>query len=140
MAQSFSLYGELSVRQNLALHAALYGLDEATARQRGAALAERFDLVPYLDAVADALPMGVRQRLSLAVAIIHEPEILILDEPTSGVDPVAREMFWQDMLRLSRALGVTIFISTPYIAEAARCDRVTFTHARRGCTPAAPAP
>src|SRR3546814_7927288 len=102
MAQSFSLYGELSVRQNLALHAALYGLDEATARQRGAALAERFDLVPYLDAVADALPMGVRQRLSLAVAIIHEPEILILDEPTSGVDPVAREMFWQDLLRLSR--------------------------------------
>src|SRR3546814_1607619 len=112
MAQSFSLYGELSVRQNLALHAALYGLDEATARQRGAALAERFDLVPYLDAVADALPMGVRQRLSLAVAIIHEPEILILDEPTSGVDPVAREMFWQDLLRLSRERGVTIFIST----------------------------
>lgn len=131
MAQSFSLYGELTVRQNLVLHAGLYGLNGRAAAKRILALAQHFDLQPELETVADALPMGLRQRLSLAVAIVHDPEILILDEPTSGVDPVARAIFWQELVRLSRERGVTIFISTHYMAEAARCDRVAFMHAGR---------
>ena len=139
MAQSFSLYGELTVRQNLVLHAALYGLSEADAVTRSKAMVQHFDLKSYLDAVADTLPMGVRQRLSLAVAIIHEPEILILDEPTSGVDPVAREAFWRELVRLARAQGVTIFISTHYMAEATRCDRVAFMHAGRVIATGTPA-
>lgn len=139
MAQSFSLYGELTVRQNLMLHAALYGLDNARALERSKAMVSHFDLKDHLDAVADTLPMGVRQRLSLAVAIIHDPEILILDEPTSGVDPVARESFWRELLRLARERGVTIFISTHYMTEATRCDRVAFMHAGRVIATGAPA-
>ncbi|WP_377811701.1 ribosome-associated ATPase/putative transporter RbbA (plasmid) [Azospirillum sp. A29] len=129
MAQAFSLYGELTVRQNLDLHARLFDLTDADARL--AALVERFGLSPYIDAVADRLPLGVRQRLSLAVAILHEPELLILDEPTSGVDPVARDQFWRDLIALSRDQGVTIFVSTHFMNEAARCDRVAFMNAGR---------
>ncbi|PWC39632.1 ribosome-associated ATPase/putative transporter RbbA [Azospirillum sp. TSO35-2] len=129
MAQAFSLYGELTVRQNLALHARLFDLK--TPGPRLAWLVERFGLDTYIDAVADRLPLGVRQRLSLAVAILHEPELLILDEPTSGVDPVARDQFWRDLIALSRDQGVTIFISTHFMNEAARCDRVAFMSAGR---------
>ncbi|CAO3361190.1 ribosome-associated ATPase/putative transporter RbbA [Azospirillum melinis] len=129
MAQAFSLYGELTVRQNLDLHARLFDLTDADTRL--AALVERFGLSSYIDAVADRLPLGVRQRLSLAVAILHEPELLILDEPTSGVDPVARDQFWRDLIALSRDQGVTIFVSTHFMNEAARCDRVAFMNAGR---------
>ncbi|KAA0596675.1 ribosome-dependent ATPase [Azospirillum lipoferum] len=129
MAQAFSLYGELTVRQNLDLHARLFDLADADTRL--AALVERFGLSPYVDAVADRLPLGVRQRLSLAVAILHGPELLILDEPTSGVDPVARDQFWRDLIALSRDQGVTIFVSTHFMNEAARCDRVAFMNAGR---------
>ncbi|NUB04047.1 ribosome-associated ATPase/putative transporter RbbA [Azospirillum melinis] len=129
MAQAFSLYGELTVRQNLDLHARLFDLTDADTRL--AALAGRFGLSPYIDAVADRLPLGVRQRLSLAVAVLHEPELLILDEPTSGVDPVARDQFWRDLIALSRDQGVTIFVSTHFMNEAARCDRVAFMNAGR---------
>jgi len=129
MAQAFSLYGELTVRQNLDLHARLFDLTDAG--HRLAELVERFGLSPYIDAVADRLPLGVRQRLSLAVAILHGPELLILDEPTSGVDPVARDQFWRDLIALSREQGVTIFVSTHFMNEAARCDRVAFMNAGR---------
>ncbi|SMH46138.1 ribosome-associated ATPase/putative transporter RbbA [Azospirillum agricola] len=129
MAQSFSLYGELTVNQNLALHARLFGLDADKARLDR--LTERFGLAAYGDAVADRLPLGVRQRLSLAVAVLHGPELLILDEPTSGVDPVARDQFWRDLVALSRDQGVTIFVSTHFMNEAARCDRVAFMNAGR---------
>ncbi|HYH22339.1 MAG TPA: ribosome-associated ATPase/putative transporter RbbA [Azospirillum sp.] len=131
MAQAFSLYGELTVRQNLDLHARLFDLTGARAVERLAHLTDRFGLAPYLDAVADGLPLGVRQRLSLAVAILHGPELLILDEPTSGVDPVARDVFWTDLVALSRGQGVTIFVSTHFMNEAARCDRVAFMNAGR---------
>ncbi len=129
MAQAFSLYGELTVRQNLVLHARLFDLPSTGGRID--ALSRRFGLVPYLDSVADGLPLGVRQRLSLAVAVLHEPEMLILDEPTSGVDPVARDLFWADLVALSRQQNVTIFVSTHFMNEAARCDRVAFMHAGR---------
>ena len=131
MSQAFSLYGELSVRENLLLHARLFHLGRTLTEQRLAELVPHFGLEAYLDQRADALPLGLRQRLSLAVAVIHEPEILILDEPTSGVDPQARDDFWRLLLDLSRRDGVTIFISTHFMDEALRCDRMSLMHAGR---------
>jgi ribosome-dependent ATPase len=124
MSQSFSLYAELTIAQNLTLHARLFHLPPAEARARIADLCERFELKDYLDQLAADLPLGIRQRLSLAVAIVHGPDILILDEPTSGVDPLARDRFWELLVDLSRRQGVTIFVSTHFMNEAARCDRV----------------
>mgnify|MGYP001351526035 CR=1 FL=1 len=129
MSQAFSLYAELTVRQNLDLHARLFGLPQATRPARIDEMAERFDLADIMDTLPDALPLGIRQRLSLAVAMIHAPDILILDEPTSGVDPVARDGFWQILADLSRTGGVTIFVSTHFMNEAALCDRISFMHA-----------
>ncbi len=129
MSQSFSLYTELTVRQNLALHARLFGLPAARIGPRVQEMAARFELLHIMDTLPDALPLGERQRLSLAVAMIHGPEMLILDEPTSGVDPVARDNFWRIMIELSRRDNVTIFISTHFMNEAERCDRVSLMHA-----------
>jgi ribosome-dependent ATPase len=129
MSQSFSLYGELTVRQNLDLHARLFGLAPGTVPARIDVAAQRFDLGGVLDKLPEALPLGIRQRLSLAVAMIHAPEMLILDEPTSGVDPVARDVFWQILLDLARNDNVTIFISTHFMNEAERCDRISLMHA-----------
>lgn len=129
MSQAFSLYGELTVRQNLVLHAQLFHVPAAAIEPRVAQMAARFDLGAVMDMLPERLPLGIRQRLSLAVAVIHQPEILILDEPTSGVDPVARDGFWQLMLDLSRNDGVTIFISTHFMNEAQRCDRISLMHA-----------
>jgi ribosome-dependent ATPase len=131
MSQSFSLYAELSVRRNLDLHARLFDLDDRRRQERIQLLAGRFDLERHLEQRAEQLPLGVRQRLSLAVAMIHEPELLILDEPTSGVDPIARDAFWALLLDLSRRQGVTIFISTHFMNEAERCDRISLMHAGR---------
>lgn len=138
MSQSFSLYGELSVRQNLELHARLFHVPPADIAARVRQMAERFDLCAMLDALPAALPLGLRQRLSLAVALIHRPDILILDEPTSGVDPIARDTFWAAMFELSRRDGVTIFVSTHYMNEAERCDRVALMHAGRVLASGAP--
>lgn len=129
MSQSFSLYSELTVRQNLVLHARLFGVAEDRIPQRIQSLAQRFGLMQTMDALPAALPLGMRQRLSLAVAVVHQPELLILDEPTSGVDPVARDQFWQLMIDLARNDGVTIFISTHFMNEGARCDRISLMHA-----------
>ncbi|KVE25730.1 multidrug ABC transporter ATP-binding protein [Burkholderia singularis] len=131
MSQGFSLYSELTVRQNLVLHARLFGLPEAAIAARTDEMIARFDLGGVPDALPERLPLGVRQRLSLAVAMVHAPELLILDEPTSGVDPIARDNFWQLMIDLSRRDGVTIFISTHFMNEAQRCDRISLMHAGR---------
>ncbi len=131
MTQSFSLYSELTVRQNLDLHARLFDMAPVEIAPRIAELAQRFDLEDVLDTPPLRLPLGIRQRLSLAVALIHRPEVLILDEPTSGVDPVARDIFWQALVDLSRKDGVTIFISTHYMSEAMRCDRISLMHEGR---------
>ncbi|MDR3436728.1 ribosome-associated ATPase/putative transporter RbbA [Telmatospirillum sp.] len=131
MTQGFSLYSELTVVQNLKLHAQLFGVPAADVPGRIAEMVERFELTAVEDALPDNLPLGVRQRLSLAVAMVHKPELLILDEPTSGVDPIARDMFWQMMVDLSRNDGVTIFISTHFMNEAERCDRISLMHAGR---------
>ena len=129
MSQSFSLYEELSVSQNLFLHARLFNLAQDYQHQRVETLLKEFELERYQKQSAKDLPLGIRQRLSLAVAIIHEPEILILDEPTSGVDPVARDGFWELLIGLSREQGVTIFVSTHFMNEAQRCDRISLMHA-----------
>ena len=131
MSQSFSLYAELTVRENLDLHARLFRLPEATIAARVEEVARRFELLDVLDALPPTLPLGRRQRLSLAVAMIHRPSLLILDEPTSGVDPIARDEFWRIMIDLARHDQVTIFISTHLMNEAERCDRISLMHAGR---------
>ncbi len=139
MSQSFSLYGEQTVRQNLVLHARLFHVPEADIPARVDEMVGRFGLGEVLDALPEQLPLGMRQRLSLAVAMVHKPELLILDEPTSGVDPVARDAFWRLMIELSRRDRVTIFISTHFMNEAARCDRMSMMHAGRVLDSDAPA-
>lgn len=129
MSQSFSLYNELTVRQNLELHARLFNLREGLVSERTGEMIRRFGLDKVEDDLAEKLPLGMKQRLSLAVALIHDPEVLILDEPTSGVDPVARDGFWEHLVRLSREEGVTIFISTHFMNEGERCDRISLMHA-----------
>ncbi len=129
MSQSFSLYTELTVRQNLDLHARLFQIPAQDIPTRIEEMAKRFDLLDVMEALPHALPLGVTQRLSLAVAMIHAPEVLILDEPTSGVDPIARDALWQSFVDLSRKDGVTIFISTHFMNEAERCDRISLMHA-----------
>ncbi|WP_050629312.1 ribosome-associated ATPase/putative transporter RbbA [Bradyrhizobium viridifuturi] len=139
MSQAFSLYSELTVRQNLELHARLFRMPRDAIASRVEAMAHRFDLVDVMDSLPDPLPLGIRQRLSLAVAMIHSPDILILDEPTSGVDPVARDGFWQILSDLSRKDNVTIFISTHFMNEAQRCDRISLMHAGKVLASDAPA-
>lgn len=129
MSQAFSLYGELTVRQNLVLHAQLFHVPDADIPARVEAMSERFGLQGAADSLPESLPLGMRQRLSLAVAMVHEPELLILDEPTSGVDPIARDTFWRLLVELSRRDQVTIFISTHFMNEAERCDRMSMMHA-----------
>jgi ribosome-dependent ATPase len=129
MTQSFSLYTELTVRQNLELNARLFHLPADEVTRRVGEMLDRFGLREVADVRPDSLPLGVRQRLSLAVALVHGPEVLILDEPTSGVDPVARDVFWEALIELSRRDGVTIFISTHFMNEAQRCDRISLMHA-----------
>tara|TARA_B100000700_G_scaffold72219_1_gene80475 strand:- start:6480 stop:9212 length:2733 start_codon:yes stop_codon:yes gene_type:complete len=129
MSQSFSLYTELTVRQNLVLHAKLFKVPATKVEGRVDEMLNRFALSQHQHNLPHALPLGIRQRLSLAVAMVHKPEVLILDEPTSGVDPIARDNFWQLLITLARQDGVTIFISTHFMNEAARCDRISLMHA-----------
>ena len=129
MSQAFSLYSELTVRQNFDLQARLFKLPEENIPARIDEMASRFGLADVMETLPDGLPLGIRQRLSLAVAMIHAPDVLILDEPTSGVDPIARDAFWQILADLSRKDNVTIFISTHFMNEAERCDRISLMHA-----------
>ena len=138
MSQAFSLYGELTVWQNLDLHARLYHLPPNEIDARINELLERYDLRTVADAKPESLPLGVKQRLQLAVAVLHRPPILILDEPTSGVDPVARDAFWRTLIDLSRNDGVTIFLSTHFMNEAERCDRISLMHRGRVLAVGAP--
>jgi len=138
MSQSFSLYNELTVKQNLELHAHLFHLESNYIPKRVSEMLDRFGLKGNEHELPDKLPLGIRQRLSLAVAVIHKPEILILDEPTSGVDPVARDNFWELLIELSRDKGVTIFISTHFMNEGERCDRISLMHEGKVLAEAAP--
>lgn len=131
MSQAFSLYEELTVSQNLMLHAKLYQIPRSQWQQYVQAVIQQFDLVHLADEYPSALALGIRQRLQLAAACLHKPEVLILDEPTSGVDPAARDMFWTYLIKLSREDKITIFVTTHFMNEAARCDRISFMHRGR---------
>jgi ribosome-dependent ATPase len=138
MSQAFSLYTELTVRQNLELHAQLYHLPTDKIEGRIKELLQRYDLAGVVNARPESLPLGIKQRLQLAVAVLHDPAILILDEPTSGVDPIARDAFWCTLIDLSRDDGVTIFLSTHFMNEAERCDRISLMHAGKVLAVGAP--
>lgn len=139
MSQAFSLYSELTVLQNLEMHAKIFNVPAEKRAARVQEMLENFDLIEVRDALPDNLPLGIKQRLSLAVAMVHQPDLLILDEPTSGVDPVARDTFWQYLVALSRDDKVTIFISTHFMNEAMRCDRMSMMHAGKVLDSDAPA-
>jgi len=127
MAQKFSLYGELSVSQNLDFFAGAYNLDRARARRAKDAMVEIFDLGEKLSMNSAALPLGFKQRLALACAVMHEPPVLFLDEPTSGVDPVTRRMFWTHINGLVEK-GVTVLVTTHFMDEAEYCDDVSLIY------------
>jgi ABC-2 type transport system ATP-binding protein len=127
MAQKFSLYGDLSVRQNLDFFAGAYDLAGSSARRAIEAMIDIFDLGDKLAANAGTLPLGFKQRLALACAVLHEPPVLFLDEPTSGVDPVARREFWTHINGLVQK-GVTVLVTTHFMDEAEYCDRVTLIY------------
>ena len=127
MAQKFSLYGDLSVRQNLDFFAGAYDLDREAAKRAIEAMIHIFELKGKLDVNAGTLPLGFKQRLALACAVMHEPPVLFLDEPTSGVDPVTRREFWTHINGLVEK-GVTVLVTTHFMDEAEYCDRVTLIY------------
>ena len=131
MSQRFSLYPDLTVAENLSLYARIYGLSGRRKHDREAAVVAASDLAEWTTVLARDLPLGIRQRLALAAALLHEPRILFLDEPTSGVDPVARRQFWQVISGLSHDEGAAILLSTHYMSEAEHCDRLALIHQGR---------
>src|SRR5205085_4893330 len=125
LSQRFSLYGDLSVDENIAFFAEIHGMrDYAPRRDR---LLEMTELAPFRARLADRLSGGMKQKLALACTLVHEPALIVLDEPTTGVDPVSRREFWK-LLSEFLSLGITIFMSTPYLDEAERCTRVAMLH------------
>lgn len=127
MSQKFSLYSDLNGRQNLDFYSAAYGLDRRSAGDRIAELAERLSLGEFIGRRSGSLPVGWRQRLALAAALLHHPRIIFLDEPTGGVDPVFRRRFWDILYSLAEE-GVTVFVTTHYMDEAEYCDRISIMH------------
>jgi ABC-2 type transport system ATP-binding protein len=127
MAQKFSLYGDLSVRQNLSFFAGTYGLKFRAKREAVESMIDMFDLGPFAGTNSALLPLGFKQRLSLACALMHAPDVLFLDEPTSGVDPLTRREFWGH-INAPVETGVTILVTTHFMDEAEYCDRVTLIY------------
>ena len=124
MAQKFSLYPDLTVRQNLAFYAGVYGLSGKRHRQAVDEMIDLFELAPYAGTSSGLLPLGFKQRLSLAAALMHQPDVLFLDEPTSGVDPLTRREFWGHINALVEK-GVTVLVTTHFMDEAEYCDRIS---------------
>ena len=123
MSQRFSLYEDLTVFENMRLYGGIYGMGKTDIAKRSAELLEKVSLSAHRDSLVGALPLGWKQKLAFLVATMHSPEIVFLDEPTGGVDPITRRQFW-DMIREAAADGTTIFVTTHYMDEAAWCDRV----------------
>lgn len=130
MAQKFSLYGDLSVRQNLNFFSGVYGLSGGRQKQKVASMIDIFGLQPHLQASAKDLPLGFKQRLALACSVMHEPAVLFLDEPTSGVDPLTRREFWTHINGLVER-GVTVLVTTHFMDEAEYCDRIGLIYRSR---------
>lgn len=139
MSQAFSLYQDLTVLENLRLYAGIYGISGARAKRRVDEILDMADLHVFLNQLSGRLPMGVRQRLALGCALIHEPQVLFLDEPTSGVDPLGRRSFWEVIYRLAREKGVGILVTTHYMSEAEHCDHIALMYAGRAVEDASPA-
>ncbi len=124
MSQKFSLYEDLTVRENIRFYGGIYGLRRADIRTKTAALLNDLQLEPYADQLVIGLPLGWRQKLAFSVALLHEPRIVFLDEPTSGVDPLTRRQFW-DLIYQAAHQGVTLMVTTHYMDEAEYCHRVS---------------
>lgn len=130
MAQKFSLYGNLSVRQNLDFFSGVYGLQGKQRRKKVEEMLDIFDLLPYVDTNAGILPLGFKQRLALACSVMHEPDVLFLDEPTSGVDPITRREFWLHINQMVHK-GMTVMVTTHFMEEAENCDRIALIYRSR---------
>ncbi len=124
MSQRFSLYDDLTVNENIELYGGIYGMTMKEIRHRRAELLTRLSFSQYGDTLIGSLPLGLKQKLAFAVAVFHDPEIVFLDEPTSGVDPITRRQFWE-MIYETASRGITVFVTTHYMDEAEYCDRVT---------------
>jgi ABC-2 type transport system ATP-binding protein len=124
MSQKFSLYEDLSVRENIRFYGGIYGLTNLQIKEKTAAILEKLGLADFADAKVQSLPLGWKQKLAFSVAIIHDPQIVFLDEPTGGVDPVTRRRFWE-MMYEAAAKGMTVFVTTHYMDEAEYCHRVS---------------
>ena len=124
MSQRFSLYADLTVRENIRLYGTIYGLGERDIRSRTDALLETLALSSHADDLVARLPLGWKQKLAFSVALVHEPGIVFLDEPTGGVDPITRRQFWE-LIYAAAARGTTVFVTTHYMDEAEYCDRVS---------------
>jgi len=124
MSQRFSLYNDLTVRENIQLYGGIYGLSDAQLRDRTAALLESLGLSESAGDLVGRLPLGWKQKLAFSVALLHEPKIVFLDEPTGGVDPITRRQFWE-MIYAAAARGTTVFVTTHYMDEAEYCDRIS---------------
>ena len=124
MSQRFSLYDDLTVNENIELYGGIYGMTMKEIRRRREELLTRLSFSPYGDKLIGTLPLGLKQKLAFAVAVFHDPEIVFLDEPTSGVDPITRRQFWE-MIYETASRGITVFVTTHYMDEAEYCDRVT---------------
>ena len=124
MSQKFSLYDDLTVRENITLYGGIYGLSDRTIADRMTSLVERLDLGRDLDTRVKSIPLGWKQKLAFSVAVLHDPKVVFLDEPTGGVDPITRRQFWE-LIYATAAQGTTVFVTTHYMDEAEYCDRVS---------------
>ncbi|MDF1544704.1 MAG: ATP-binding cassette domain-containing protein [bacterium] len=127
MSQKFSLYGELTGRENINFYGSVYGMNKREISSRIDELTEKLQLQDLLHRQSHSLPVGWRQRLALAVALLHQPKIIFLDEPTGGVDPIFRRKFWSTLYDLGEE-GITIFVTTHYMDEAEYCGRISIMH------------
>ena len=138
MSQRFSLYEDLTVRENIRLYGGIYGLSDGAIRDRTSRMVERLGLEHAADQFVRAIPLGWRQKLAFSVALLHEPRVVFLDEPTSGVDPITRRQFWE-LIYEAAAAGTTVLVTTHYMDEAEYCDRISIMVAGRIAALGAPA-
>ncbi len=124
MSQKFSLYGDLTVAENIKLFGGIYGLSKQEIKQKSKELLASLEMEAERDKLVDSLPLGWKQKLAFSVAILHDPQVVFLDEPTGGVDPITRRGFWE-MIYAASERGTTIFVTTHYMDEAEYCDRIT---------------
>jgi ABC-2 type transport system ATP-binding protein len=124
MCQKFSLYEDLTVKENIILYGGIYGMSKSLIKERLADLLEKLQFQDYENRMISDLPLGLRQKLAFSVAVLHEPKIVFLDEPTGGVDPITRRQFWETIYETS-SRGITVFVTTHYMDEAEYCDRIS---------------